>query len=288
VNFGQVLTAMVTPFDQKGNVDLKRTETLIDHLIDNETDCFVILGTTGESATLTTQEKLEMMRHTVSYVDGRIPVLAGTGTNNTKLSVELTKEATRLGVDGIMAVAPYYNKPSQRGMVAHFEEIAKSTHLPVMLYNIPGRSVVDMTTETVLELAKIPNIVSIKEASGDLEKVAAIIEETEDSFSVYSGDDQLTLPAMAIGANGVVSVSSHIIGKDIKQMIEKFKNGKVEEAALLHRTLLPIMKGMFLAPNPAALKEALSYKGIDVGGVRLPLISLTEEEKKVLYALLTN
>ena len=288
MNFGQVLTAMVTPFDQKGNVDLKRTETLIDHLIDNETDCLVILGTTGESATLTTQEKLEMMRHTVSYVDGRIPVLAGTGTNNTKLSVELTKEATRLGVDGIMAVAPYYNKPSQRGMVAHFEEIAKSTHLPVMLYNIPGRSVVDMTTETVLELAKIPNIVSIKEASGDLEKVAAIIEETEDSFSVYSGDDQLTLPAMAIGANGVVSVSSHIIGKDIKQMIEKFKNGKVEEAALLHRTLLPIMKGMFLAPNPAALKEALSYKGIDVGGVRLPLISLTEEEKKVLYALLTN
>ncbi len=288
MDFGHVITAMVTPFDQKGNVDLKKTESLIDYLLVSGTDALVVAGTTGESPTLSTNEKLLLIEHTIKYVNKRVPVIAGTGTNDTKYSIDLTKKATELGADGIMAVAPYYNKPSQLGMIAHFTAIANSTHLPVMLYNIPGRSVVNMTLETMLELSKVKNIVSMKEASGDLDKMAALIDGTGDDFSVYSGDDQLTLPLLAIGGNGVVSVASHVVGADIKKMVDLFINGNTKDAAALHRRLLPIFKGMFLAPNPTCLKEALRYKGMDVGGVRLPLVSLTEDEKQLVHQLFLN
>ncbi|MBU8906957.1 4-hydroxy-tetrahydrodipicolinate synthase [Desertibacillus haloalkaliphilus] len=282
MNFGHVLTAMVTPFDQKGNIDFGKAEKLIEHLLVNGTEGFVVAGTTGESPTLSTEEKLSLFRYVVKTVNGRAPVIGGVGSNDTQASVEFTKLATETGIDGVMAVSPYYNKPSQAGLFAHFSAIANATPLPVMIYNIPGRCNVNVSAETMIELAKAENIVSVKEASGDLEQMAAIIENTDDSFTLYSGDDQLTLPALAIGADGIVSVSAHVIGSEMKQMIESFKAGSVAEAAQLHRKLLPIMKSLFVAPNPSPVKAALKQKGVDAGGVRLPMVPLSEAERKVV------
>lgn len=286
MNFGKILTAMVTPFDQMGNINKQLTSDLIEHLIQTGSDGIVVNGTTGESPTLSNTEKLQLIEWVVEIVNKRVPVIAGTGTNNTQNSVELTKQVSTIGVDGIMAVTPYYNKPSQRGMIEHFMRIAKATTLPIMLYNIPGRSVVNLTAESIIQLSQIDNIVSVKEASGNLEQIAEIIEGTDDSFSVYSGDDSLTLPLLAIGGNGVVSVSSHIVGKQMQEMMNEFLNGEIVKAAKIHRKLLPIMQGLFLAPNPTCVKYALQLQGIDVGDVRLPLISLTDEEKETIKQLL--
>ncbi|OIJ13110.1 4-hydroxy-tetrahydrodipicolinate synthase [Anaerobacillus alkalilacustris] len=286
VNFGQVITAMVTPFDHNNRVDFSKTTKLIEHLINTGTDCLVVAGTTGESPTLSFDEKVSLFEHTVKVVAGRIPVIAGTGSNNTFTSIELTKKAESVGVDGVMLVAPYYNKPSQKGMYEHFKTIANATTLPVMLYNIPSRSVVNMTSELVVELSKIDNIVAIKEASGNLDQVTAIISETPDDFLVYSGDDSLTLPLLAVGGNGVVSVASHVVGKEFKQMITAFNSGHLKEAAKLHQQLLPIVKALFKAPNPCPVKAALALKGIDVGGVRLPLVPLSEIEREDLAKVL--
>lgn len=282
MNFGQVLTAMVTPFDHSGEVDFDATRTLVNYLIVNGSDGLVITGTTGESPTLTTDEKVEFFKFVVKVVDGRVPVIAGTGSNNTKASISLTRLAEEAGVDGIMLVTPYYNKPSQEGLFQHFKAIAQTTALPVMLYNIPGRSVVNMSVETIVRLSKIDNIVSIKEASGDLDAMAQIISQTPSDFTVYSGDDGLTLPVLAIGGSGIVSVSSHIIGNEMQEMIKSFKNGDVQHAASTHRSLLPIMKALFNAPNPSPVKAALNMRGINVGDVRLPLVPLSDEEKKAL------
>jgi 4-hydroxy-tetrahydrodipicolinate synthase len=282
MNFGQVLTAMVTPFDQNGDIDFSATRTLVNYLIDNGTDGLVVCGTTGESPTLTTEEKAALFKFVVEVADGRVPVIAGTGSNNTRASIQLTKLAEETGVDGIMLVAPYYNKPSQEALYQHFKTIAESTKLPVMLYNIPGRSVVNISVDTVVRLAKIENIVAIKEASGNLDAMAEIIRQTPDDFTLYSGDDSLTLPVLAIGGAGVVSVASHIIGKEMQEMINHFKNGRNKEAANAHRNLLPIMKALFAAPNPAPVKAALNMKGVHVGGVRLPLLPLNDEELRVL------
>ncbi|MDE5412910.1 4-hydroxy-tetrahydrodipicolinate synthase [Alkalihalobacterium chitinilyticum] len=288
VNFGRVLTAMVTPFDELGAIDLPKTESLVEYLINNGSDGLVVAGTTGESPTITKDEKLALFETVAKTVNGRIPVIAGTGSNNTQASIELTKEAQLLGINGVMAVAPYYNKPSQQGMIEHFKAIANSTTLPVMLYNIPGRSVVNMTADTIIELSKVKNIVSVKEASGDLEQMAAIIEKTDADFSLYSGDDSLTLPSMAIGGNGVVSVASHIIGNEMQEIVQLFQAGSVNEAAKLHRKYLPIMKALFFTPNPTSVKMALQLKGIDVGSVRLPLVPLTNDEKNTLYQIISS
>ncbi|RID83675.1 4-hydroxy-tetrahydrodipicolinate synthase [Peribacillus asahii] len=286
MNFGQILTAMVTPFDHNGEIDFNTARNLINYLIDNGTDGLVVAGTTGESPTLTTEEKVELFKFVVEVVNGRIPVIAGTGSYNTKASIDLTKLAEQAGVDGIMLVAPYYNKPSQEGLYQHFKAIAESTSLPVMLYNIPGRSVVNISVETVVRLAQIPNIVSIKDASGNLDAMTAIISQTPEDFSLYSGDDGLTLPVLSIGGTGVISVASHIIGNEMQAMIENFKNGKLQEAALAHRKLLPIIKALFAAPNPSPVKAALNLKGISVGGVRLPIIPLNDEETNSLQQVL--
>ncbi|WP_017727369.1 4-hydroxy-tetrahydrodipicolinate synthase [Halalkalibacterium ligniniphilum] len=288
MDFGHVITAMVTPFDGKGNIDLKKAERLVEYLLENGSDALVVAGTTGESPTLTVEEKIALFSTVISIVNKRVPVIAGTGTNNTYASVEMTKKATELGADGIMAVTPYYNKPSQAGMIAHFKAIAEATHLPVMLYNIPGRSIVNMSVETILELANVPNIVSLKEANGDLEHMAAVIEGTNESFSVYSGDDSLALPVLAIGGRGVVSVASHVIGKELQEMVQAFHNGNTLQAAAAHRRLLPIMKGLFTAPNPTCVKAALQIKGLDVGGVRLPLVPLHSEERLLLQKTIEN
>ncbi|TMU88399.1 4-hydroxy-tetrahydrodipicolinate synthase [Bacillus sp. BHET2] len=286
VNFGRVSTAMVTPFDRKGNIDFAKTTQLIQYLIDNGSDSLVVAGTTGESPTLTKEEKVALFRHVVKVVDGRVPVVAGTGSNNTHSSIELTKKAEEAGVDAIMLVAPYYNKPSQEGMFQHFKAIADSTALPIMLYNIPGRSSVNISPETIIRLSELKNIVAVKEASGDLDNMTEILSHTSDDFMLYSGDDGLTLPVLSIGGTGIVSVASHVIGNEMQEMVSLFAGGKTLEAAKLHQRLLPIMKGLFTSPNPTPVKTALQIKGLDVGSVRLPLIPLTEVERAKLSHLL--
>lgn len=230
MNFGKIITAMVTPFDTNGDIDFAATGELIEHLIANGTDGLVVAGTTGESPTLSAAEKLALFKFTAEQVNGRIPVIAGTGSNDTRSSIALTVQAEQTGVDAIMLVTPYYNKPSQEGMFQHFKAIAEATHLPIMLYNIPGRSAVNMTPETIIRLSAVDNIVSVKEASGNLDAASSIIENTPDDFTLYSGDDGLTLPLMAIGADGIVSVASHIIGDEMQAMIADFVSGNTTEA----------------------------------------------------------
>lgn len=286
ISFGKIVTAMVTPFDNKGNVDFDKTTQLVNYLLENGTDSLVVAGTTGESPTLTTEEKVALFRHVVSVVNGRVPVIAGTGSNNTRASIDLTKKAEEAGVDAVMIVAPYYNKPNQEGIYQHFKAIAESTSLPVMVYNIPGRSVVNISVETIVRLAEIPNIVALKDAGGNLDAMTEVIARTSDDFLLYSGDDGLTLPVLAIGGAGIVSVASHVIGNEMKEMIEAFEAGNHKTAAKLHQQLLPIMKGLFAAPSPAPVKTALQLKGLDVGSVRLPLVPLTERERNELMTLL--
>ncbi|GAA0298365.1 4-hydroxy-tetrahydrodipicolinate synthase [Gracilibacillus halotolerans] len=288
MDFGKVITAMVTPFNEDNQLDLFRTTELIEYLLENGTDGLVVAGTTGESPTLTPEEKIQLFEHVVQTVDGRVPVIAGTGSNNTQETIEFTKAAEAVGVDGTLLVTPYYNKPNQLGLLRHFETIAQNTQLPIMLYNIPSRSVVKMDTDTVVQLAEIDNIVSIKDSTGDLDGVAAIIEATDDNFSVYSGDDSLTLPLLSIGSKGVVSVASHIIGNDMKKMVDLFNAGSIEEAAALHRKIIPLVKALFMAPSPAPVKAALERNNLQVGSVRLPLVPLTNEEQSLLHHALNN
>jgi 4-hydroxy-tetrahydrodipicolinate synthase len=288
VLFGRVSTAMVTPFDSKGHIDFPKTTQLINHLIENGTDSIVVAGTTGESPTLSKEEKLALFQHVVKVVDKRVPVIAGTGSNNTYASIELTKKAEQLGVDAIMLVAPYYNKPNQEGLYQHFKAIAESTSLPVMVYNIPGRAVVNILPETVVRLSAIPNIVAVKEASGDLNAMSYIIANTPEDFLLYSGDDGITVPVLSIGGVGIVSVASHIIGNEMQEMIQAFLKGEHQTSAKLHQKLLPIMQGLFAAPSPGPVKTALQLKGLDVGSVRLPLVPLSEQERKTLTDLLNT
>lgn len=282
MNFGRILTAMVTPFNEKGEVDFDKVNELVNYLIANGTEGIVVAGTTGESPTLSSDEKVDLFKRVVEVVNGRVPVLAGTGSNNTRGSIELTKRAEAAGVNGIMLVVPYYNKPSQEGLYQHFKTIAEATQLPVMLYNIPGRTSVNMAPETIIRLSKIKNIVCVKEASGSLDSMAKIIEETDDSFSLYSGDDGIALPVLAIGGAGVVSVAAHVMGNEMQEMVRAFDKGDLNEAASLHRKLLPMMKALFAAPSPAPVKAALQLKGLDTGSLRLPLLPLNEVERETL------
>ncbi|MGP4040243.1 4-hydroxy-tetrahydrodipicolinate synthase [Gracilibacillus sp. D59] len=288
MDFGRLLTAMVTPFDQNNRMDLNITTQLIEHLIATGSDGLVVAGTTGESPTLSHEEKISLFKHVVKVVDGRVPIIAGTGSNNTQASIELTKEAEQIGVDGSLVVTPYYNKPNQEGLYQHYAAIAQETKLPIMLYNIPSRAVVRLNVETVVALSQIDNIVAVKDSTGDLDGIASILEQVDDDFSVYSGDDSLTLPIKSIGGSGIVSVSSHIIGKEMKEMIELFEQGKVKEASRLHRKLLPIMRALFMAPSPSPVKSALTYKGLDVGSVRLPLVPLSPFEEQNLFRVIES
>jgi len=283
VDFGRLLTAMVTSFDSKGNLDLEKQTAIIEHLIQTGTDTLVVAGTTGESPTLTKEEKLKLFEHSVAVAKGRVKVMAGTGSNNTAESIALTKKAEEIGVDGIMLVTPYYNKPNQEGLYQHFKAIAESTNLPVMLYNVPGRSAMNLEASTVARLAQLPNVNMIKEASGDLGQMTEIIRNTPDDFILYSGDDNLTIPTLSIGGYGVVSVASHVVGKEMSQMIQLFTEGKVQEASRLHQELYPKCKALFMTPSPVPVKRVLESIGISTGPVRLPLVELTpEEEQKIL------
>ncbi|HHU29544.1 MAG TPA: 4-hydroxy-tetrahydrodipicolinate synthase [Firmicutes bacterium] len=286
--FGRIITAMITPFKEDGEINYEKAAELADFLSENGSDAIVLAGTTGESPTLSDDEKLNLFSRIKKTIGGKIKIIAGTGSNSTEHSIFLTKEAEKCGVDGIMLVVPYYNKPSQEGLYRHFAAIAESTELPVMLYNIPGRSAVNMTAETTLRLAQIPNIRAVKEASGNLEQIAAICSGAPEGFAVYSGDDSMTLPIMSIGGSGVVSVASHIAGREIKQMVLEFQSGNYREALRIHHRLLPLFKVLFITSNPSPVKGALKLLGNDTGPLRLPLVELTEDEQAAVRKVLQN
>jgi 4-hydroxy-tetrahydrodipicolinate synthase len=262
---------MVTPFDDKGAVDFEQAKKLAHALLDSGSDGVVLSGTTGESPTLTTDEKMRLFSEVKQSIGDKGVVIAGTGTYNTAESIELSQEAEKQGVDGLLLVVPYYNKPPQQGIYQHFKAIAGKTNLPCIVYNIMGRTGVNMTDETTLRLSKIDNIIGTKEASGDMNQIARIIQSAPD-FKVWSGDDNQTFLIMSMGGYGVVSVVSHLVGNQIKHMMGLLLEGDVEGAATEHRRLLPIFLGMFVESNPIPVKYAVNRVGIKVGDPRLPMI----------------
>ena len=272
MDFGRMATAMVTPFDAHGRIDEYATKALIHHLIETGTTALVVSGTTGESPTLSHEEKLTLFDIALKAADGRVPVVAGTGSNDTRSTAQLTREAAAVGVHAIMLVSPYYNRPSQDGLYTHFSEVASAVNLPVMLYNIPSRCGVNITPETLLRLAKIENIVAVKEASGDLSQILRIAASKPDDFALYSGDDKFTLPMLALGATGVVSVASHVVGREMTMMMDAFWNGRHREASDLAARLLPLFEVLFEEPNPAPVKAALDLLGVASPSMRLPMI----------------
>lgn len=281
--FGRVIPAMVTPFDADGRVDLPRAAELARFLV-GEMGCDGILvgGTTAESPVLTDDEKMELVRAAVEAVGDRVFVWAGTGSNDTRHSLELTRRAEAAGADGVMLVTPYYNKPPQQGLYEHFRAVAESTPLPMMLYNVPGRTACNLAPETVARLAELPNVVAIKEASGSLDQVSQVRAMTPPDFVIFSGDDSLTLPILAVGGAGVVSVAAHVAGRQIARMVDAFLRGEVEEARRWHLRLLPLCKALFVTTNPIPVKAALRLIGFPVGGYRLPLVEPTVAEEKAV------
>lgn len=285
--FGRILTAMITPMNDALEVNYEEAQRLALYLTDHGSDGVVVCGTTGESPTVTEQEKVELFK-AVKQALGKRTVIAGIGSNSTASSINLARQAAAAGVDGLMAVVPYYNKPSQEGLFQHFKAIAEATSLPLMLYNIPGRASVNMLPETMKRLSEIPNIVAIKEAAGSLDQVSELKRMLPAGFSVYSGDDSLTLPMLALGCSGIVSVAAHVIGDEMKKMVDAWFDGNTALATKLHLELFPIFKGIFITSNPVPIKALLNMTGIKAGGVRLPLVNVTAEEKKYLQALLKD
>lgn len=276
-DIGRLVTAMVTPFTTEGEVDYKAAQQLALALLQSGSDGVVIGGTTGEVPTLSHDEKLRLYREVKQAVGDGGTVIAGTGNYNTAESEKLGREAEALGVDGLLLTVPYYNKPTQEGLFRHFEKLAKGTTLPCILYNIPGRTGINMTAETTARLSRIPNIVGVKEASGNLEQIGQIINLSRDDFLVWSGNDSDTLPILAIGGYGVICVVSHLVGLQMREMIERFLDGQVTAAAEIHRRLLPLMVTlMTAASNPTPIKYALRQLGCSVGGMRLPLVDPDE------------
>lgn len=278
--FGELLTAMVTPMRQDGAVDFDKAAKLAEYLVHHGSDGVVVCGTTGESPTLDADEKVGLFEAVMQAVGDRAKVIAGTGTYDTRESIELTRRAEGVGVHGVMLVVPYYNRPPQEGLYRHFRAIAEATRLPVMLYNVPSRTGRNLEVETVARLALLPNVVAIKEAAGDMEQVTQLRRSTPESFAIYSGEDSLTLPMLSLGAVGVVSVASHVVGDDIKAMIRAFKEGRTAEATELHQKLMSVFKAMFVTTNPIPVKWAMSLLGMDMGPFRLPLVEPTPAEKE--------
>jgi 4-hydroxy-tetrahydrodipicolinate synthase len=282
---GRLLTAMVTPFDDRGEVDYAQARRLARALLDSGSDGVVVSGTTGEAPTLTHEEKLRLFAEVKDAVDSRGVVIAGTGTYSTAESIELSKEAAQRGVDGLLLTVPYYNRPTQEGLFRHFEAIARSTSLPCIMYNIPGRTGTNMTAETTLRLSRVPNIVGVKEASGNLDQIARIVDGAGDGFRVWSGNDGDTLLIMAVGGYGVICVLSHLTGLQMKQLIESYMAGRVDEAAKLHRRLLTLNNAlMTLASNPIPIKYALNQIGFRAGPLRLPLVEPDEATGEKIMA----
>jgi 4-hydroxy-tetrahydrodipicolinate synthase len=287
--FGRLITAMVTPFHEDGSLDLARAGELANRLLDNGSEALVVCGTTGESPTVPYEEKLELFRAVIDAVGGRSPIIANAGDNATQDSVDFAQRVVKLGVDAVMAVVPYYNKPPQEGLYRHFRTIAESVDVPVILYNIPGRCVINMEAATTLRLAvDVENIVAVKEASGNLTQIASIIDASPDGFEVLSGNDEDTLPMMGLGGTGVISVASHVAGKQMAEMVAAQAAGEHTRALSLHLQLMPLFKTLFITSNPIMVKDALAQTGFPVGGVRLPLVPPTEAQSAELARVLAH
>ena len=280
------MVALITPFDNEGRFDEQTYRELIEFQIENGTDVLVPCGTTGESATLSYGEHDRVIRACVEQVNGRRPVLAGTGSNATHEAIDISQRARELGADGVLLVTPYYNKPSQEGLYLHYRQIADRVHLPQVLYNVPGRTGINMTAETVLRLAEIPNIVAIKEASGNLTQISEIIAGAGDKLDVISGDDFLTFPMMACGAKGVISVTANIMPREVKALVAAVNEGRWEEARKLHLELLPLHRAMFLESNPVPVKTAAAMMGKCGEVLRLPLSPLSAGNREKLSQIL--
>lgn len=286
INWGRLFTAMVTPFNEKLEVDYHKAGELARRLVACGSDGIVVSGTTGESPTLRDDEKLKLFSVVKEAVGKDITVIAGTGGNSTDHSVELTKKAEKTGVDGVMLVGPYYNKPTRKGFIEHFSTIAGNTKLPVIIYNVPGRTGSNILPDTIVELCKIDNIVAVKEASGNIEQIGEVITRTPDHVLVYSGDDSFTFSVMCLGGHGVISVASHLVGKELKKMIDFISEGDLKHARELHYRLMPVFKGIFIESNPIPVKMALNLAGFPAGGFRLPLVEGDETVVQKLKDLL--
>ena len=285
--FGRLITAMITPFDNERNLDLKRCAEFADRLVKGGTDALAVCATTGESPTIFYPQKIEVIKTVIEAVDGRAKIIANVGDNCTQDTIDFARDVEKLGVDGLMCVVPYYNKPPQEGLYQHFKAIAESVNLPVILYNIPGRCVTNMTAETTLRLTHdVKNIVAIKEASGNMEQIKQIIDNAPEGFVVYSGDDSATYDIMKTGGVGVVSTISNIATARMKEIVDLCAAGKWDEAKAANDKLLPMMDGLFETTNPILVKEALKLVGFPVGGVRLPLVDATPEQSNRLAAIM--
>ena len=288
VDIGRLITAMVTPFDEKGNVDYDQAKSLAKALVASGSDGVIVSGTTGESPTLSTEEKLRLYAEIKGALGDSGAVIAGTGNYNTAESIELSQQAQREGVDGLLLVVPYYNKPPQEGLYQHFKAIAGSVHLPCIVYNVTSRTSLNMTHETTIRLSHIDNIVGVKEAGSDMDQITRIIDGAKDGFRVWSGNDNETFQIMATGGYGVVSVLSHLVGSQIKQMMGYLLEGDVERAAAEHRRLLPLFKVMFIVSNPIPVKYALNQVGFNVGNPRLPLVPPDEKSAAQIDKVLAS
>jgi len=286
--FGRLLTAMVTPFDNNLEVDYEKAQELAEYLLANGSDGIVVAGTTGESPTLSKTEKINLFKAVKEVVGNRGQVIAGTGSYSTQASIELTKAAEEIGVDGVMLVVPYYNKPPQDALYQHFSTIAKTTNLPIVLYNVPGRTSTNMLPDTIFKLSQISNIVAIKEAAGDMDQVSAIKSLVPEDFLVYSGDDSLTLPILSLGGHGIISVAGHVVGNEIKEMIDLYLSGNVQAAQKVHQKLFPVFKTMFITTNTIPVKTAVNLIGLEVGQMRLPMIDATEDQKNKIIKVLQS
>jgi 4-hydroxy-tetrahydrodipicolinate synthase len=282
IDLGELITAMVTPFDRENKINFDSCRKLIDHIIDQGSDGILLSGSTGECSTLSDEEKIELFKFAKVNFGNRTKIVAGASSNDTAHSLELSKEAEKIGVDCILLTVPYYNKPSQLGIFKHFEKIAVELKTPIILYNVPSRTCSNMESKTCVELSKIDNICGVKEASSNMKQIAEIIRDTDDDFVIYSGNDGDTLPILSMGGYGVISVASHIIGSKIKEMIGSFKGGDFIRAAKIHRDFMDIFYGIFLSTNPIPIKKALDLMGLDAGPCRLPL-SFMEDDKLVSF-----
>jgi 4-hydroxy-tetrahydrodipicolinate synthase len=283
---GRVLTAMVTPFKENGEVNYEETKKLAKALLNSGNDGLVLAATTGEAPTLSWDEEMRIFQEVKSAVGDKPTLVAYTGSNSTKEAVEATEKAEKIGVDACLSVVPYYNKPNQEGIYQHFKAVAECTSLPIIMYNIPSRVVVEMSWETIARLSQFENIVGVKEASGKMDLVAQTISNAKEGFYVWSGNDNDTFPIMAMGGYGVVGVTTHLTGKQYKRMIDLILSDKIKEAAEIHRKLVPLVSAMFSVPSPAPIKYALNYLGFKVGKPRLPLVPPTEKEaEKIIEAL---
>ena len=287
-NFGRLLTAMVTPFNAKGEVDYSQAKKLAKALLASGSDGVVVSGTTGESPTLTQKEKLRLFSEVRQTVGGKGTVIAGTGNYSTAESIELTKEAEKTGVDGCLLVVPYYNRPTQDGLYEHFKSIAAATRSPCIVYNVPSRTVTNLDAQTCIKLSQIDNIVGVKEASGNLDQVAKIIQGAKRGFLVYSGNDGDTFPILCLGGYGVISVIAHLVGVQFKRMIDDYVQGKIDKAATAHRNLLPFVNAMFVVANPMPVKYALNYAGFNAGKTRLPLTEPDDKSRAVIEQAVKN